>query len=96
MNAVVRVAVISVALIGVSLIVTERLAADPEQTRQAPILGLTGKVHDVKLAVPAADRITSLADARHRDDVDLWSMARWAMNNLILKPRKEFDFEPVF
>jgi len=60
------------------------------------ILGLTGRVSSVCIAKPAATRISPLAATPPPADVDLKRMAEWAMNYLILTPRKELGYEPVF
>ena len=61
-----------------------------------PILGLTGQIHDVKLAVPAANKIELISSTRILADVDLTRMAEWAMNYLTETPRKSLGYEPVF
>jgi hypothetical protein len=60
------------------------------------IKGLTGKVSNVKIEVPAASGITLLSESKIPQDIDLKRMAQWAMNYMINTPRKEFNFEPVF
>ena len=60
------------------------------------INGLTGTVTNVVVAVPAADRIHTLADSHVPQDLDLKRMAEWAMNYLIETPRKQLNYEPVF
>jgi hypothetical protein len=53
-------------------------------------------VTNIEVAVPAAEHIQMLADARLPQDVDLKRMAEWAMNYLIETPRKDLGYEPVF
>ena len=60
------------------------------------VLGLTGDVQDLRIAVEAPQSIEPLSAGAPRGDLDLKNMARWAMNYLIRTPRKEFDYEPVF
>jgi hypothetical protein len=75
------------------------IAALPEDTRAMqfpPILGLTGRVRDVKLAVAAADGVELLSAAQSADDIDLTRMAEWALNYLTETPRKDLGYEPVF
>jgi hypothetical protein len=60
------------------------------------ILGITGTVGNVRVAVEAPGRIVSLAEATPPVDVDMKRMAGWAMNYLIRTPRKELNYEPVF
>ena len=76
-------------------------AAAEAQDRVSPaggpiIRGLTGAVDEVKVAVPAAEVIRTLADSPRPADVDLKRMAQWAMNYLIRTPRPELNYEPVF
>ena len=63
---------------------------------QNTVKGLTGKVRDVTVRVPAPTSIQPLSAVQPGVDVDLRCMAQWAMNYLIRTPRKEFDYEPVF
>ncbi|NLC67225.1 MAG: hypothetical protein GX754_00235 [Clostridiaceae bacterium] len=60
------------------------------------ILGLTGKVSDIKIAVTAADKIRNLAELEPPEDINLKRMAEWALNYLIETPRKHLNYEPVF
>ncbi|MEI6914451.1 MAG: hypothetical protein WCL39_04895 [Armatimonadota bacterium] len=60
------------------------------------IHGLTGTVEDVRIAVPASEDITPLRASPTSSDIDLKRMAQWAMNYLIMTPRKELGYEPVF
>ena len=60
------------------------------------ILGITGTVSDVRIAVEPLQKIAPLSEAVPANDIDLKRMAGWAMNYLIRTPRKEFDYEPVF
>lgn len=70
-------------------------AANPE-TQFPPILGLTGKIRDVKTAVPSADVVKRLSATQVPADIDLTRMAAWALNYLTETPRKNLGFEPVF
>ena len=67
-----------------------------ETISQNTVKGLTGKVRDVMVRVPAPISIDPLSAVKPSIDVDLQRMAQWAMNYLIRSPRKEFDYEPVF
>lgn len=60
------------------------------------ILGITGTIDNVRVAVKPPRKIAPLSEAVPANDVDLKRMAGWAMNYLIRTPRKEFDYEPVF
>jgi hypothetical protein len=60
------------------------------------IKGLTGRIDSVKIEVPAADKITLLAESKLPEDIDLKRMSQWAMNYLICSPRKELNYQPVF
>lgn len=64
----------------------------PEET----VKGLTGKVREVTVQVPAATSVQPLSEAEQTVDIDLQRMAQWGMNYLIRSPRKEFGYEPVF
>ena len=65
-------------------------------TTSDPILGLTGVVTDVTIAVPAATAVAPLAATTQPADLDLQRMAEWALHYLIHTPRPELDYEPVF
>lgn len=60
------------------------------------ILGLTGNVMDVEVAVPAEEKIAPLESADISADIDMKRMAEWALNYLTETPRKELNYEPVF
>lgn len=60
------------------------------------VLGLTGQVGEVRIAVPAADQVGPLSASKPPADVDLKNMAAWAMNYLVQTPRKHLGYEPVF
>lgn len=60
------------------------------------VKGLTGKVSEIKEAVPADSSVRAFSSDMTAEDIDLKRMAQWAMNYLIRTPRKEFDYEPVF
>jgi hypothetical protein len=66
--------------------------SQPLFTMQDQILGLTGSVSNVRVAVQA----TLTAPPASTGDLDLKHMAAWAMHYLINTPRPEFDYEPVF
>src|SRR3989442_1367354 len=68
---------------------------DEGQTQTRRILGLTGKVSDVKVAVPARKVITP-GDPSPTRDLNLKRMAEWALNYLIRTPRQDLGYEPVF
>jgi hypothetical protein len=69
--------------------------ASPERLSEK-ILGLTGTVGEVKVAVEAPTHISPLPAQLPQGDIDLQRMAQWAMNYLIRTPRKELNYEPVF
>lgn len=71
-------------------------ATSPAGTPATTILGLTGELSNVRIAVPAAQQIEPLATASRPADVDLKNMAGWAMNYLTQTPRKQLGYEPVF
>lgn len=90
-----------VAALGLSLVLAvAAVAAEstpaPGRTPAVSIRGLTGKVSNVRTAMPAAQQVQSLATASRPADIDLKNMAGWAMNYLISTPRKELGYEPVF
>lgn len=87
---------LSIALLVSSVSTARCIASETVTNLDTVILGLTGKVLATSVAVPAADHIASLTHAQRSDDVNLQRMAQWAMNYLILTPRKELDYEPVF
>lgn len=60
------------------------------------VKGLTGKVREVTVQVPAATSVPPLSEAEQTVDIDLQRMAQWGMNYLIRSPRKELGYEPVF
>jgi hypothetical protein len=60
------------------------------------IKGLTGKITEIHIAVPADAKISPVALTQPPDDIDLKLMAQWSMNYLIRTPRKELNYEPVF
>jgi len=74
---------------------TQDLAIGAESGGRPPILGLTGKVGDVRVAVPAREVITAGAPSAGHD-LDLKRMAEWALNYLIRTPRAHLGYEPVF
>lgn len=69
-------------------------AFSPQQPVQ--VLGLTGAVSNMHIAVKAPGSISRLSNENWSNDIDLQRMALWAMNYLIRTPRKEMNFEPVF
>lgn len=71
-------------------------AVAKEQTAATAVKGLTGKVRDVTVSVPAASTIEPLEQVKRSDDIDLRRMAQWGMNYLIRSPRKALGYEPVF
>jgi hypothetical protein len=71
---------------------TFRLEESPKKS--APILGLTGKVGDVKTAVAAADDVKLLSEMPPSADIDLTRMAEWALHYLTETPRKDLGYEP--
>jgi hypothetical protein len=73
---------------------TFRLEEPPKKS--APILGLTGKIGDVKTAVAAADDVKLLSAIPEPTDIDLTRMAEWALHYLTETPRKDLGYEPVF
>ena len=89
---------ISISILLTGLVVNAVFGGDDAKpSPQLPsILGLTGKVRDVKTSVPAADSIEPLLSAHRPPDIDLVRMAQWAMNYLTETPRKELGYEPVF
>jgi hypothetical protein len=60
------------------------------------ILGITGKVSNVAIAIPAVENVGMLSQSQVPKDIDLKGMAAWAMNYLIETPRKKLGYEPVF
>jgi hypothetical protein len=68
----------------------------PGPDAQPSILGLTGSVSDVRIAVPAPEKVPLLASSRPRADVELKRMAFRALNYLIHSPRKHLHYDPVF
>ena len=60
------------------------------------IQGLTGRVSDIGVDVPAATAADLFSQSRVSRDIDLKRMALWAMNYLIRTPRRELDYQPVF
>jgi len=60
------------------------------------IKGITGKVSNVKIDVSASTDIALLSQSKIPRDIDLKRMSQWAMNYLILTPRKQFNYQPVF
>lgn len=72
-------------------------ATSTDSSGNAPtILGLTGTVTDVAVAVPAQEKITPLSSSRVPKDIDIKRMAEWAMNYLTETPREDLGYEPVF
>ncbi|MSU61091.1 MAG: hypothetical protein EXS31_01640 [Pedosphaera sp.] len=69
---------------------------NPAEMRNQPILGLTGKVSDLRVSVPARDTIASEDLSSRNNDLDLKRMAEWALNYLIRTPRQDLGYEPVF
>jgi hypothetical protein len=64
--------------------------------RDLKILGLNGEISDAKVAVPAANAVTPLANTTPPADLDLKRMAEWALHYLIHSPRPEYNYEPTF
>jgi hypothetical protein len=62
----------------------------------ARILGLTGQVSNVHVAVPAPGSLAALGTIRPGTDISLKRMAEWAMNYLSRTPRPHLGWEPVF
>ena len=60
------------------------------------IEGLTGKISNVKIEVPANASSPLLEKSIITHDIDLKRMAQWAMNYLIRTPRKQLNYQPVF
>jgi hypothetical protein len=73
-----------------------RAVSATETPSQNAIKGLTGRVYDVTVRVPAPTSIQPLSAVARSEDIDLRRMAQWGMNYLIRSPRKEFGYEPVF
>lgn len=73
-------------------------AADDNQAqaRKISILGLTGSVSDLQIAVPARATIAPEHLQPPSSDLDLKRMAEWALNYLIRTPRQDLGYEPVF
>jgi L-rhamnose-H+ transport protein len=70
--------------------------AEAGSKEEPKISGITGKISNVQIVVPAAEEIQPLATAQFPADVDLMRMAEWALNYLIETPRKNLGYEPVF
>ncbi|MDB5333551.1 MAG: hypothetical protein JWP03_4702 [Phycisphaerales bacterium] len=66
------------------------------QTSRPAVLGLSGDVSNMQIAVPAAREISPLSATRPSSDLDVKLMGQWAMNYLIRTPRPELGYEPVF
>ncbi len=60
------------------------------------VLGLTGKVTNLRTAVAGQSIIAPLELSGPTSDIDMKRMAEWAMNYLIQTPRKDLGYEPVF
>jgi hypothetical protein len=71
-------------------------AEDTRVVQFPPILGLTGRTTEVKLAIAAAEKVVLLSAAQTPTDIDLTRMAEWALNYLTETPRKDLGYEPVF
>jgi hypothetical protein len=73
------------------------IAEAPFENSSVPvILGLTGRLTDVRATVETPQTIAPLSAAIPGHDIDLQRMAAWAMNYLIRTPNKDLDYEPVF
>src|SRR5207253_8466108 len=82
-----------------ALFVSDRaLAADLNkvETAEQAILGLTGKITAIRVAMPASDAIASVDAQPPVGDLDLKRIAEWALNYLIRTPRQHLGYEPVF
>ncbi|MGI8965095.1 MAG: hypothetical protein ACR2H1_03290, partial [Limisphaerales bacterium] len=79
-----------------STLFTNKSSAAERKTQFPPILGLTGKISDEKIAVAAAQKIKLLSATQPPADIDLTRMAEWALNYLTETPRKNLGYEPVF
>jgi hypothetical protein len=72
-------------------------AVDSKPNATKPtILGLTGQVDAVEIAVPAATQIALAEGNEPTADLNLKRMAEWALNYLSQTPRKALGYEPVF
>src|SRR3972149_8804794 len=71
-----------------SRIATAKDDVSPSAPKSAPVLGLTGQVSDVRIAVPAADEVKALSAVEPPPDADFRNMAGWGMNYLTPTPRK--------
>jgi hypothetical protein len=67
------------------------LGARGESASQPPVLGLTGTVSDVAVAVAAAGEVQPLAESAIPVDVNLHRMAEWSLEYLIHSPRPEMN-----
>jgi hypothetical protein len=82
------------AIICLAAFVVRTFAA--ETTPVPEIKGLTGRISNIRVAVPAAEVIAPVPAGDAGTDIDLQRMAAWAMNYLICTPRKDLNYEPVF
>jgi len=89
------VMLVTVAILAVWIGPQLRMRAQPP-TAKPSVLGLTGHVTDVGVAVPAREKIAPLSEAERTSDLDLKRMAEWALNYLIRTPRQHLGYEPVF
>lgn len=62
----------------------------------ARILGITGVVSDLHVAVEPPGTVAALGSNRPDGDISLKRMAEWAMNYLARTPRPNLEWEPVF
>jgi len=67
-----------------------------DEGKEVVIRGLTGKIGNVSVVVPAAEKIQPANSTPAPTDLDLKQMAEWALNYLINTPRKNLGYEPVF
>ncbi len=88
---------LGLAMAAISLRVSAVAEQEPTANQgKAVILGLTGKVSDVRTAAAAAQQIQPLDLVQPPPDIDLRRMAEWALNYLTETPRKDLGYEPVF
>ncbi|MHB1000082.1 MAG: glycoside hydrolase family protein [Armatimonadota bacterium] len=81
-------------VIGLAVISAANSKSGPDSSPQ--VMGLTGKVDNIRTAVPADVKPLLLVESRIPVDVDLKRMAEWSLEYLINSPRERFNYDPVF
>lgn len=60
------------------------------------IRGITGRISDAEIAVPASKIVAKLSNSRIPRDINLKRMSWWSLNYLARSPRKRLGYSPVF